>query len=91
MIKKCLMELDVNLTRTYSFHKNDNMPSQPFMTKLSIPVSMLLDYDEACYNDPRCEAVSWTKVGYREKEGFRSDVLQCSHCKSLMLRHVVRE
>ena len=83
------MEIDVD--RTYSFHLNDSAPSSMIMTKLDIPISLILDFDETCYNDYRCEAVSWTKVGYREKDGFKSDVLKCSHCKNLMLRHVVRD
>jgi hypothetical protein len=78
-----------------SFHLNDGYQSNEndFEGEIEIDEDrkILNDLlDDYCYNDRRCEAATWRKVGFRLQDNIKSDVLKCLRCQKLMLRHIVR-
>jgi hypothetical protein len=90
--------MELLVKRVKSFHWNDGVKNDNAETKLEIGLSpdmlMLISNGVAqdqCYNDIRCEAATWQRVGFRLKDGIKSDVLKCLRCQKFMLRHIVRE
>jgi hypothetical protein len=93
------MKIPVPTDRVNSFHLNDGQP-QTTENDLGTEIEIEIDenakilndlLDNYCYGDRRCEAATWRRVGFRSKDGIKSDVLKCLRCQKLMLRHVVRD